>query len=155
MRRNGFYIVLKCQCYWYRTRHLKEMRILGNILEEPLDILWFTNGCQFVRKTDLGTTRQDYSGQICKHHYKIIYVIDYFFCYWSQVVMHDILHKFNQCWTDVSNHRNSLNIPEVWRGQEDSRERTKVQQARWGYGPGSRMDGQPDDLGKFREEKGT
>ena len=31
----------------------------------------------------------------------------------GDAVMHDILHKFNQCWTVVSNHKNSRNIPEV------------------------------------------
>ena len=68
--------------------------------------------------------------------------------------MHDILKEFNQCWIAVSNPRNSVYIPEVRRGQVDSRQRTIVQQASRGYGPSSRMNGQSDDLGKFREEKG-
>ena len=63
------------------------------------------------------------------------------FSFFIATVTHDILNKIYQCNTEVSNHRNSLNIPKVWRGQEDS---TTVQQGSWGDGPGSRMKGQTD-----------
>ena len=43
--------------YWCRARHIKEMRIIEIMLEEPLYIIWFTNGCPFFshRKFDWGT----------------------------------------------------------------------------------------------------
>ena len=63
-------------------------------------------------------------------------------------VIHNLLHQFNQPWRAVSNHRQSPYIPEVRRGQEDSRQRTRGQKASCGYGPGSRMNGQHDAWGK-------